>query len=53
MTREDTTLLSNVPYSWFDLHNHTEKGIQLRPFGFIAPLFLNTAGSSARPRMDP
>jgi len=35
--REDTTLLSNVPYSWFDLHNHTEKGIQPRPFGFIAP----------------
>ena len=52
MMREDTTLLSNVPYSWFDLPNHTEKGFQPRPFGFIAPLFLNTAGSSAGPRMD-
>ena len=37
MIREDTTILSNMPYSWFDLQNRKEKGFQPRPFGFIAP----------------
>jgi len=37
MMREDTNLLSNVPYSWFDLQNRREKGFPPRPFGFIAP----------------
>ena len=25
MVREDTALLSNVPYSWFDLLNQTKR----------------------------
>jgi len=37
MVREDTTLLPNVPHSWFDPQNRTAKGFQPRPFGFIAP----------------